>query len=298
MQAHDDFYVELPSNSSNNIFTDNTHSNYKVKLAHPLMLDDDYEVALVEAFFLKNWLNIVNDDGKFSIFTMVVVHEFVVESGLYENSHQLIEAINRKILGILSPTALAQLRENVYIIFIIINRLQVGKTEFLEVIPSLEKELVNILKQSILHIVENCLKEQGDRFDEIKVQLAKSNEYVESNGEGKLNAKKKLFAYTHPYYETPEGHQHLQDILGGFGIKYDGIQRLKLAIDNTKVPIDIREEYQNADYTNGMKELKEKRAELIKLNDQLNSLNGNSKEISKDLENAKAAAQLGGSPQK
>ena len=53
MEAPDDFYIELPSNSSNNIFQDNTHANYKVKLAHPLMLTEDYEVALVEAFFLK-----------------------------------------------------------------------------------------------------------------------------------------------------------------------------------------------------------------------------------------------------
>ena len=53
MEAPDDFYVELPSNSSNNIFPDNTHANYKVKLARPLMLTEDYEVALVEVFFLK-----------------------------------------------------------------------------------------------------------------------------------------------------------------------------------------------------------------------------------------------------
>ena len=40
-------------------------------------------------------------------------------------------------------------------------------------------------------------------------------------------------------------------------------------------------------YANGMKVLKEKRAELIKLNNQLNSLNAKSKEISEDLVRSK-----------
>ena len=113
MEAPDDFYIELPSNSSIEIFPANTHANYKVKLARPLMLKDDYEVALVEAFFLNNWHNIIKDDGKLTISSRGVVHEFVIDSGLYEKPHQLIEVMNRKIIGMLSPTALAQLKENV-----------------------------------------------------------------------------------------------------------------------------------------------------------------------------------------
>ena len=41
MEAPDDFYIELFSNSSIEIFPDNTYANFKVKLAHPLMLKED-----------------------------------------------------------------------------------------------------------------------------------------------------------------------------------------------------------------------------------------------------------------
>ena len=82
------------------------------------------------------------------------------------------------------------------------------------------------------------------------------------------------------------------------GIKYDAIQRIKLAVSSTNVPIDIKVEYQTAEYTNGMKILNEKKAELIKINNQINSLNAKSKITSDELQKAEEAALQGGSPQK
>ena len=175
MEAPDDFYIELPSNSSNALFPDNTHANYKVKLARPLMLNADYEVALVEAFFLKNWQNLVKNDGRLTISSRGIIHEFIIESGLYEKSQQLIESINRNILCILSPTAHAQLRENVNIVFNIINELQVKKTDLLEAIPHLEKGLVNILHKTILPSIEKDVKEQEAKVAEMNELLDKAN---------------------------------------------------------------------------------------------------------------------------
>ena len=73
-------------------FPTNTHANYKVKLASQLMLKEDYEVALVEAFFLKDWHNIIQDDGTLTISSRGVAHEFVIDSGLYEKSQSAIRS--------------------------------------------------------------------------------------------------------------------------------------------------------------------------------------------------------------
>ena len=69
-----------------------------------------------------------------------------------KNLNQLLEVINRKIV-ILSPTALAKLRENVNTVFKIINGLQIGKRELLEAILNLEKDMVNILKAMCINLV-------------------------------------------------------------------------------------------------------------------------------------------------
>ena len=139
MEAPDDFYVELPSNSSNNIFPDNTHANYKVKLARPLMLTEDYEVALMEAFFLKNWHNIVREDGNISVTSNGVAWEFTIESDLYEKPKQLINAINQTFFRIVSPHVHAQLHETVSNIPKKIAILQKEKANILTTLPTLEK---------------------------------------------------------------------------------------------------------------------------------------------------------------
>ena len=80
----------------------------------------------------------------------------------------------------------------------------------MEEIPNLEKDLVKILKGSILPIIEKSLKEQKEKFDEMKELLEKSNTYIESKADGKLLSRDNLFAHTHPNYVTPESRQYLQ----------------------------------------------------------------------------------------
>ncbi len=49
------FYVTLPSNSSMDLFPNNTISNFSVALKEPIRLDTYYEVALVEMTYKHSW---------------------------------------------------------------------------------------------------------------------------------------------------------------------------------------------------------------------------------------------------
>ena len=61
-------YVVLPSNSSTDYFPDNTLANFKVKLGKPLVLDGQYEVALVELIYPHRRLTVEPHEA------MVTVH--------------------------------------------------------------------------------------------------------------------------------------------------------------------------------------------------------------------------------
>lgn len=55
------FYVTLPSNSSMDLFPNNTISNFSVALKEPIRLEKNYEVALVEITYKHSWsLNVGN----------------------------------------------------------------------------------------------------------------------------------------------------------------------------------------------------------------------------------------------
>ena len=55
------FYITLPSNSSFKDFPSNTLTQYTTRLKNPLRLDGNYEVALAQILFPKNWK--YRDDG-------------------------------------------------------------------------------------------------------------------------------------------------------------------------------------------------------------------------------------------
>lgn len=65
----DQFYVNLFSNASSRIFHDNTLSKFKVQLAHPIQLDESYEVALEEISFPFSIKNLTRPSNEFYIVT-------------------------------------------------------------------------------------------------------------------------------------------------------------------------------------------------------------------------------------
>ena len=49
------FYITLPSNSSLDDFPENTLTHYTTRLKTPLRLNGNYEVALAQILFPRNW---------------------------------------------------------------------------------------------------------------------------------------------------------------------------------------------------------------------------------------------------
>ena len=67
MMAH--IYTVLSSNSSMDVYPDNTLANFKVKLARPIQLRGEYEVGLVEIIYPNKSLNVQENDAAIVIKT-------------------------------------------------------------------------------------------------------------------------------------------------------------------------------------------------------------------------------------
>ena len=58
MESESSFYLTLPSNSSDKMFTSNKPQSYRVQLPRPIILDGKWEAALTEIQYPHNWINI------------------------------------------------------------------------------------------------------------------------------------------------------------------------------------------------------------------------------------------------
>ena len=72
-------YVVLPSNSSMEYYPDNTLANYKVKLSKPLILEGEYEVAMVEIIYPHRRLSVEPQEAGMVIHSSSVVRRVEVD---------------------------------------------------------------------------------------------------------------------------------------------------------------------------------------------------------------------------
>lgn len=87
----------LPSNSSMNIFPDNTVSHFRVKLRRPLELSGEFEVALVEISYPTLWENVDNKHCRLAINTDGQSwREIGVTPGYYVDSQTFIRSLERQ----------------------------------------------------------------------------------------------------------------------------------------------------------------------------------------------------------
>ena len=99
--SEDSFYLQCPSNSSMNIFKDNTLARYSVNLDTPLELNDTYEVGLAELQYPQSWDNVRRGSNQFHIqFTYPQSGKWIritkeVPTGYYASVPELIEVIKR-----------------------------------------------------------------------------------------------------------------------------------------------------------------------------------------------------------
>ncbi|KAJ8048960.1 hypothetical protein HOLleu_01484 [Holothuria leucospilota] len=88
------FYVTLPSNSSPDVYPQNTLTNYRVKLAQPITLEGDWEVGLAEFIYPHQWYNI-DEECKYSYTIDGGDHWLikVIEPGFYDSIDSILHAL-------------------------------------------------------------------------------------------------------------------------------------------------------------------------------------------------------------
>ena len=114
------FSLVLPSNSSSNIYPENTASLFTTKLPDDINLIGQWDVALKEIQYPITWYNIENDNGYVTIdfnsvtnpivlqsLTPVITERLAItvfiESGYYSSGEQLAEELNFRIKTSLPP---------------------------------------------------------------------------------------------------------------------------------------------------------------------------------------------------
>ena len=95
------FYITLPSNSSIDVYPANKIWNYKTKLAKPIILNEPYEVGLIELQYPRNWHSFSMDDGWVSF----TDHKdgrsvnYNLPTGHYDSITKIIKELNSIIAG-------------------------------------------------------------------------------------------------------------------------------------------------------------------------------------------------------
>lgn len=87
------FYITLPSNTSVNLFPENTSSAFTVRLFKPLDLRGEWEVGLVEIQYPRTWYTI-NKPQIFRICGEPRGCDYVLRAGYYDDLRQLLDAMN------------------------------------------------------------------------------------------------------------------------------------------------------------------------------------------------------------
>lgn len=98
MESQEQFYVTLPSNNSMNYFPNNVLSSFKTKLATPLSLQGEWEVALVEFIYPFSWFNVNSRNNKFSLLEEnQEIYTGFVPKGYYADTTNVCNAIKKSL---------------------------------------------------------------------------------------------------------------------------------------------------------------------------------------------------------
>ena len=92
------FYVTLPSDSSMVTYPDNTVAHYVTKLARPIHLDGDYEVALTELIYPRSFHPVEDNELFFTFFvrsptSYQTLAQIVAPGGYYANESEFAEKV-------------------------------------------------------------------------------------------------------------------------------------------------------------------------------------------------------------
>lgn len=102
MPSNNSFYLTLPSNSSAQLFPDNTLTHFRTQLAHPVCLEGSWECGLSEIYFPRTWFNVIKANNAIHIIPAGAEDnrlwtKVTIPHGHYESGEALVDALNKKI---------------------------------------------------------------------------------------------------------------------------------------------------------------------------------------------------------
>ena len=114
----DQFYITLPSNSSEEFYPENTISQFRTKLRKAIELPENWEVGLCELIFPANWYNVVKGGNNVAfrrrptkITTPPETHGSILQ-GTYPTIELLVSALQNKVKTFVSGSHGAFFYEN------------------------------------------------------------------------------------------------------------------------------------------------------------------------------------------
>ena len=85
------FYLTLPSNSSMEFYPENTVANFKTRLANPISLEGDWEVALYELQYRRMWYTINYEDTHITYqYKLPPIASFIPEGPTKPREHAIL----------------------------------------------------------------------------------------------------------------------------------------------------------------------------------------------------------------
>ena len=93
----DGFYITLPCNSSRSVYPGNEISNYRTKLARPLILKGDWQVGLSEFQYPRTWETFHEVEGTFFLTDKKIKQSTgcKLRTGFYPNITEIVDEINQ-----------------------------------------------------------------------------------------------------------------------------------------------------------------------------------------------------------
>lgn len=111
MSSKEQFYVTLPSNSSLDIFPQNTISEYVTQLCQPIELEGEWEVGLVECQYPRSINNVTKKQNRlyYKASKTAPFYPLEMQVGFYSSINNFIRAINDKLKNH-DPQALSKVK--------------------------------------------------------------------------------------------------------------------------------------------------------------------------------------------
>jgi hypothetical protein len=94
------FYITLPSDSSANLYPDNTIGRFVTKLPEQIRLEGEHEVGLAEIIYHHIWYNVDNEDEKYWVAAIGVgrnrSQRFISRRGITRARSDITAVLNRE----------------------------------------------------------------------------------------------------------------------------------------------------------------------------------------------------------